>query len=104
MPAIVCNASFSTTCPRKPNSIQNTFVITSFLSGVLKVMIHEWEQIWQSWCQNFGIWGTEDDTPYWLAANSWRANWGGLDGFFKILRGSDECIIETNVFGGTPKD
>jgi hypothetical protein len=23
MPAIVCNASFSTTCPRKPNSIQN---------------------------------------------------------------------------------
>jgi hypothetical protein len=25
MPAILCNASFSTTCSRKPNSIQNEF-------------------------------------------------------------------------------
>jgi hypothetical protein len=32
MLAIVCNASFSTTCPRKPNSIQNASVLTNFLS------------------------------------------------------------------------
>ncbi|CAH1377245.1 unnamed protein product [Tenebrio molitor] len=35
MPAIVCNARFSTTCPKRPNSIQNASV---FLSGVLNVM------------------------------------------------------------------
>jgi hypothetical protein len=34
MPAIVCNASFSTTCPRKPNSIQNASVLMDFLNGV----------------------------------------------------------------------
>jgi hypothetical protein len=34
---IVCNASFSTTCPRKPNSIQNASVLTNFLSGILNL-------------------------------------------------------------------
>jgi hypothetical protein len=35
MLAVVCNASFNTTCPRKPNSIQNDSILTNFLSGVL---------------------------------------------------------------------
>jgi hypothetical protein len=35
MPAIVCNGSFSTTSPRKANSIQSASVLTNFLSGVL---------------------------------------------------------------------
>ncbi|KAJ3624682.1 hypothetical protein MTP99_018286 [Tenebrio molitor] len=48
-------------------------------------------------------WGTEDGTPYWLVANSWGGNWGGLDGFFKILRGADHLGIESNILGGTPK-
>jgi len=38
-------------------------------------------------------WGTEDGTDYWLVANSWNTNWG-MDGFFKIKRGSNECGIE----------
>jgi len=38
-------------------------------------------------------WGTEYGTDYWLVANSWSTNWG-MDGFFKIKRGSNECGIE----------
>jgi len=48
-------------------------------------------------------WGTEDGTDYWLVANSWNTNWG-MDGFFKIKRGSNECAIETAgpPFAGMP--
>lgn len=45
-------------------------------------------------------WGTENNTPYWLVANSWNTDWGDK-GFFKILRGKDECEFEEQVFGGT---
>jgi len=48
-------------------------------------------------------WGTEDSTPYWLVANSWNTTWGD-HGFFKILRGSDECGIESSLFAGLARD
>jgi len=47
-------------------------------------------------------WGTENGTPYWLVANSWNTYWGDK-GFFKILRGSDECGIESQIVAGLPK-
>merc|ERR1719187_1248788 len=47
-------------------------------------------------------WGEEDGTPYWIIANSWNVSWGE-NGFFKMLRGSNECNIESDVHGGTPK-
>ncbi|XP_066919273.1 cathepsin B-like [Clytia hemisphaerica] len=46
-------------------------------------------------------WGVEDGTPYWLVANSWNPKWGDK-GFFKILRGSDHCGIESGVVAGIP--
>jgi len=39
-------------------------------------------------------WGTDNGTPYWLVANSWNTSWG-LDGFFKIKRGDNQCGIES---------
>jgi cathepsin B len=34
-------------------------------------------------------------------ANSWSPNWGE-NGFFRILRGSNECGIETTPAAGLP--
>lgn len=47
-------------------------------------------------------WGVENGTPYWLLANSWNTDWGD-NGFFKILRGKDECGIESEIVAGIPK-
>jgi len=47
-------------------------------------------------------WGVESSTPYWLVANSWNEDWGDK-GFFKILRGKDECGIEDGIVAGAPK-
>ncbi|KAJ6215498.1 hypothetical protein RDWZM_009998 [Blomia tropicalis] len=47
-------------------------------------------------------WGIENKVPYWLCANSWNSDWGDK-GYFKILRGSNECNIENNIHAGTPK-
>lgn len=47
-------------------------------------------------------WGEENGNPYWLLANSWGSDWGDK-GFFKILRGSNECGIESGAVAGVAK-
>lgn len=47
-------------------------------------------------------WGIDNDIPYWICANSWDTTWGGLDGFFWIKRGTDECQIEDNAISALP--
>ncbi|CAB04322.3 Peptidase C1A papain C-terminal domain-containing protein [Caenorhabditis elegans] len=47
-------------------------------------------------------WGTERGTPYWLAVNSWGSQWGE-SGTFRILRGVDECGIESRIVAGLPR-
>lgn len=46
-------------------------------------------------------WGVENGTKYWLAANSWGTGFGE-EGFFKILRGVNECNIEDFMIAGEP--
>jgi len=47
-------------------------------------------------------WGTLTSQPYWLVQNSWTSTWGD-DGYFMILRGVDECGIESGIVAGLPK-
>ncbi|XP_058076196.1 cathepsin B-like protease 3 [Magnolia sinica] len=47
-------------------------------------------------------WGTSDDgEDYWLLANQWNRSWGD-DGYFKIIRNTNECGIEEDVVAGLP--
>jgi len=46
--------------------------------------------------------GEEDGTKYWLVANSWNETWGD-HGYFKILRGSNHCGIESGAAAGMPR-
>ena len=46
-------------------------------------------------------WGEENGVPYWLGSNSWNREWGE-NGFFKFLRGTTECGIESDVSAGLP--
>jgi len=46
-------------------------------------------------------WGTMNGTDYWLCANSWNTNWGD-HGFFRILKGRNECGIEDQASAGVP--
>jgi hypothetical protein len=44
-------------------------------------------------------WGTEDGTPYWLAANSWGQHWAEK-GIFKYIRDKNAGKIESYIVAG----
>jgi len=48
-------------------------------------------------------WGVEGSTPYWMVANSWNTSWG-MNGWFMIERGTDECGIEDGIVAGISKN
>jgi cathepsin B len=47
-------------------------------------------------------WGTTGEgVDYWTVVNSWNRSWGE-DGIFRIVRGNDECGIESFAVAGLP--
>ncbi|CAI2372599.1 unnamed protein product [Moneuplotes crassus] len=48
-------------------------------------------------------WGVEDDQKYWVAASVHGENWGE-NGYFRILRGTNECNFESSTMAGNPRE
>jgi cathepsin B len=46
--------------------------------------------------------GAENGEKFWTCANSWNTDWGEK-GYFRILRGKDECGIEGQAWAGIPE-
>lgn len=79
-------------------------VYEDFYTFDAKNGIYEWngkgEQIGGHAVEIVG-WGIENNTPYWQIKNSWGKNWGD-DGYFKMIRGKNNCEIESNVYSIVP--
>lgn len=84
--------------------VEATFTVyADFYQYTSGVYIHKTGQALGGHAIKIIGWGvTSTNTPYWIVANSWNVQWG-MNGFFQILRGVNECGIEQGVVAGIPK-
>jgi len=86
----------------KNGPVETAFTVyADFLTYKSGVYIRQSNQVLGGHAVKFVGWGVENSTKYWLVANSWNVHWGDM-GFFKIIRGVDECGIEDEVDFGDP--
>ena len=85
-------------------SIESTFVIyedfADYASGVYQHVTGAYLGIHAVKVIGWGV--NEDGIKYWILANSWGVNWGE-NGFFRIIRGINDCGIESAADTGIPK-
>jgi cathepsin B len=89
----------------KNGPVETAFTVyADFLTYKSGVYVQHSNQVLGGHAVKFLGWGIDNTTSqkYWLVANSWNPHWGD-QGYFKILRGVDECGIEEEVNFGTPK-
>jgi len=72
----------------------------NYTSGIFNDPTHDTEIVHEVSIVGFG---EEDGTPYWMIRNSWGTHWG-LDGFMKLIRGTNNLGIETDCAWAVPKD
>ncbi|KIH62431.1 papain family cysteine protease [Ancylostoma duodenale] len=63
------------------------------------IYVHKWGGQTGAHAVKVVGWGRENETDYWLIANSWNIDWGE-GGYFRIVRGTNECGIEEQMVGG----
>jgi len=76
-------------------------VYQDFLSYKTGVYKHSWGDVLGGHAIKVLGWGVDGSTPYWIVANSWNEDWGNA-GYFNILRGRNECGIESDINAGLP--
>ena len=85
--------------------VSTTFaVFPSFYTFDSKNEIYEWRgdgpQVGGHAVEIVG-WGEENSVKYWIIKNSWGIEWGDL-GYFRMIRGTNNCQLEENVITGVP--
>jgi cathepsin B len=75
-------------------------VYEDFETYVTGVYVHKTGQYMGGHAVKIIGWGVDSGTPYWTVANSWNADWGEK-GFFRIIRGVNECGIEASIVAGS---
>jgi len=76
-------------------------VYDDFLSYTGGVYKYTWGQELGGHAVKIIGWGELNGVKYWTVANSWNVHWGD-GGFFKIIRGVNNCGFEDEVCGGVP--
>lgn len=79
-------------------------VYPDFYTFDAKNDIYEWngegEQVGGHAVEIVG-WGSENGKDYWIIENSWGVDWGDK-GFFRMIRGTNNCQLEENIITGVP--